>query len=311
MSLADQSITTQIEDLNNFLQASLNYRKDNSLPDIKLNRLEFDNVRIQLDDSLKDYIIEFVYVNQEGHLIKKSSNEENINVIQNSPLSPNIVNLQPLVIIRSNSDASQVAHLYRCKKLENNQIILEYLGKKALPTLLLTTQSLSDLSNDEQYEEDLTNNNVNIVHGPKPIMTLSFAENGTCYLVIDTKKKTIVATDNSDTQHFKNFVANNCPRNGSLNIEVDESGKVICAYTINNETVKKEYIKIAQDLIDKIEKVIAAAYSLQTNISVPTPKPPVPNNNSFPAKEVNASASPATTLPLNSNANQNNSTPTV
>lgn len=286
MPLSDQSTSTQIKDLNNFLQASLNYPKDNSLPDIKLNRLEFDNVRMQLDDSSKDYIIEFVYVNKEGHLIKKSSNEENINVIQNSPLSPNIVNLQPLVIIRSNSDISQV-HLYRSKKLENNQIILEYLGKKELPTLLLTTQSLSDLSNDEQYEEDLTSNNVNIVRGPKPIMTLSFTENGTCYLVIDTKKKTIVATDSSDTQHFKNFVANNCPRNGSLNIEVDESGKVICAYTINNETVKKEYIKIEQDLIDKIEKVIAAAYSLQTNVSGPTPKPPVQDNNSFPAKEVN------------------------
>ncbi|WP_425381076.1 hypothetical protein [Spiroplasma endosymbiont of Polydrusus pterygomalis] len=316
MPLSEQSTAIEIEVLNNFLQASLSYPKDNSLPDINLNSLDFNDIRRKLDDSLKENIIEYVYLDHEKNLIKESNqkNVSNVSVIQKASLLSDIVLalLKPLVIIRSNSDIAQ-AHLYR-KLTENNQIILEYLGKKELPALLLPIQSSPDLANDKADEENLRSDNINIIRRPKPIMTLSFAENGTCYLVIDSKEKTIVPTDATATQHFKNFVVNNCPCNGSLNIEVDESGKVICAYTINNETAKKKYIEIKQDLIDKIEKVVATAYSLQMNISnVPTPsKSLVTENNSFPVREVNASASTVTTTPpLNTNTNQNNKIPTA
>lgn len=313
MPLLEQSIATEIKDLETFLADLLSCPKDNSLPDINLNSLEFNDIREKLDDSLKKNIIEYVYFDHEKKLLIKKSNQKNISnvsVIQEaSLLSDNVVaSLKPLVIIRSDSGIAQT-HLYRKELAENNQIILEYLGKKELPALLEPIQSSPDLANDNTDEENLKSDNINIIRRPKPIMTLSFAENGTCYLVIDSKKKTIVPTDATDTQHFKNFVANNCPRNGSLNIEVDESGKVTCAYTINNETAKKKYIEIKQDLIDKIEKVVATAYSLQMNInSVPTPsKPLVAEKNAFPANEINASAATATTPPpLNTNANQNN-----
>ncbi len=362
MPLLEQAPATKIEVLNNFLQASLSYRKDNSLSDINLDSLGFNDIRRQLDDSLKENIIEFVFLNEEGDLIKKTnhatneielrdqlnnkiitrnskwfkikyffrkgkkkqitqeianienqleeikkSNNQEVSVIQKSQLSPDIVNLQPLVIIRSDSDIAQ-AHLYRYKLAANNQKVLEYLGKKELPALLVPIQSPPDLSNDKA--DDLWSDNVNIIRKPKPIMTLSFAENGTCYLVIDSKKKTIVPTDTTDTQHFKNFVAKNCPRNGSLNIEVDESGEIICAYTINNETAKKQYIDIKQDLRNKIQKVVATAYSLQMNISSssvspPSSNPQVPEKDPFPAKEVNTSAATTATPPLNSNTSQN------
>lgn len=364
MPLSEQSPVTEIEVLNNFLQASLSCPKNNSLPDINLNSLDFNHIRRKLDDSLKENIIEFIYVNQEGNLIKesnhatneielhdqlnnkiitrnskrfkikyfllfwkgkkkqitqeianienqleeikKNNNQESVSVVQKSQLSSNIVNLQPLVIIRSDSDIAQ-AHLYRYKLAANNQKVLEYLGKKELPALLVPIQSPPDLPNDKA--DDLRSDNVNIIRKPKPIMTLSFAENGTCYLVIDSKKKTIVPTDTTDTQHFKNFVAKNCPRNGSLNIEVDESGEVIYAYTINNETAKKKYIDIKQDLRNKIQKVVATAYSLQMNISSssvsPSSNPQVPEKDPFPAKEVNTSAVTATPPPLNPNTSQN------
>lgn len=305
MSLSEQAISGETKKLNDFLQQSLSAPKDGSLSDIKLNNLEvnFSNVRMQLDSSLKDYIIEFVFIDEKGHLIKTSSNNENINVLQQPPLSPNIAGLQPLVLIRKNADSFQ-AHLYRYKKIENNKTIFEYLGEKELPALLLTTQTPPDLSNDEECEEDFVKDNVNIIRGPKPIMTLSFTESGTCYLVIDSKQKTIVPADNSDTQHFQKFVANNCPRNGSLNIEVDERGDVISAYTTNKETAEKKYIKIDQNLIERINRVITAAYSLQTSINTSAPKSPAQDNSSFPAKEVNGSV-PSATSPLNANDNQN------
>lgn len=127
-------------------------------------------------------------------------------------------------------------------------------------------------------------------------MKLSFAENGTCYLFIDNKNKTIVPVDVNDAKEFKNFVAKKCPRNGSINIEVDKNGKILFAYIIDNQTHKRKDIKIAEKLIDTFERVISTASSLHSqhsqNNSV-APKKEVQSNNSFPAKEVNGTEPPS------------------
>lgn len=285
MPLPEEKTALAIKNLNDFLQEAFNLPKDKTWPDINLSSVEVNDIRAKLNDSLKEYIIEFVYVDDQKRLVKKSSNDEKINIIQeSSPLSTNFTKEQPLIIIREKSTSNK-AHLCRTK-IENNNPTLEYLGEKEIPLLL--TQSNSDVVADdltEQYEEELENN-VNVIKASKPLMVLSFASNGTCYLSIDNKNKTIVPTDIDDAKEFKKFVAKKCPRDGSLNIDVDENGKIRCLYTIDKVTHKKEYIEIDPKLTDKVERVIAAASSLQTSSPSPSPKP-ASVNNSFSAEEAN------------------------
>ena len=290
MPLSESQLAVEYQKLNDFLKSSLNHKKDKSLPDIILNSLEvkINDVKTKLDSSLKEYIIEFVYVDEKGRLIKKSNSDENISIIhQNSLLGiNNIQQIQPLVIVKEKLDSS-TGHLYQTKKIENNKIILEYLGKKELPSLLLTTQSEFNTLNNEEYEEELDDINVNIVKQSENIMKLSFAEDGTCYLFIDDKNKTIVPTYVNDAMKFKNFVAKKCPRNGTLNIEIDKNGKILFAYIINNETHKRQDIEIDEKLIDIIERVISTSFSLQNNSS--SSKKEAQTDNSFPTKKVNDS----------------------
>lgn len=283
------SETVEYQELNNFLQKSLSSKKDESLPDITLNSLEvkIDDIKTQLGSNLKEYIIELVYVDEKGRLVK-NTNDENVSIIQHPPLPINSAQLQQLVIVKEKLDSSLV-RLYRTKK-ENDKIIFEYLGEKELPALLLKTQSESNNLNNEKYKEELDDLNVNIIKRSEEPMKLSFAENGTCYLFIDDKNKTIVPIDVNDAKEFKNFVAKECPRNGTINIEVDKNGKILFAYIINNETHKRQDIKIDKNLIDTLEKVISTASSLHSqhsqNNSV-SPEKAVQGNNYFPAKEVN------------------------
>ncbi|WP_342260994.1 hypothetical protein [Spiroplasma endosymbiont of Notiophilus biguttatus] len=288
------SETVEYRELNDFLQKSLSSKKDESLPDITLNSLEvkIDDIKTQLDSSLKEYIIELVYIDEKGRLVN-NTNDENVSIIQQPPLPINSAQLQQLVIIKEKLDSSLV-HLYRTKK-ENDKIILEYLGEKELP-LLLKTQSESNNLNNEEYKQELDDLNVNIIKRSEVPMKLSFAENGTCYLFIDDKNKTIVPVDVNDAKEFKNFVAKECPRNGTINIEVDKNGKILFAYIIDNQTHKRQDIEIDEKLIDTLERVISTASFLHSqhsqNNSV-APKKEVQGNNSFPAKEVNGNEPPS------------------
>lgn len=67
------SETVEYRQLNDFLQKSLSSKKDESSPNITLNSLEvkIDDIKTQLDSSLKEYIIELVYVDEKGRLVKK------------------------------------------------------------------------------------------------------------------------------------------------------------------------------------------------------------------------------------------------
>ncbi|MBP1524972.1 MAG: hypothetical protein H9Q65_00240 [Spiroplasma ixodetis] len=305
-----ETVEYQYRELNDFLQKSLSSKKDESSPNITLNSLEvkIDDIKTQLDSSLKEYIIELVYVDEKGRLVK-NTNDENVSIIQQPPLAINSDQLQQLVIVKEKLDSSLV-HLYRTKK-ENDKIVLEYLGKKELPALLLKTQSESNNLNNEEYKEELDDLNVNIIKRSEEPMKLSFAENGTCYLFIDNKNKTIVPVDVNDAKEFKNFVAKKCPRNGSINIEVDKNGKILFAYIIDNQTHKRKDIKIDEKLIDTLERVISTASSLHSqhlqNNSV-APKKEVQSNNFFPAKEINGTEAPS--KPVEQNVKSVLSTPT-
>ncbi|WP_338978175.1 hypothetical protein [Spiroplasma endosymbiont of Panzeria rudis] len=81
------SETVEYRELNDFLQKSLSSKKDESSPNITLNSLEvkIDDIKTQLDSSLKEYIIELVYVDEKGRLVKKT-NDENVSIIQQPPL---------------------------------------------------------------------------------------------------------------------------------------------------------------------------------------------------------------------------------
>ncbi|TLF28220.1 MAG: hypothetical protein FCO83_00390, partial [Spiroplasma sp. WSS] len=118
-----ETVEYQYRELNDFLQKSLSSKKDESSPNITLNSLEvkIDDIKTQLDSSLKEYIIELVYVDEKGRLVK-NTNDENVSIIQQPPLAINIDQLQQLVIVKEKLDSSLV-HLYRTKK-ENDKIIL-------------------------------------------------------------------------------------------------------------------------------------------------------------------------------------------
>lgn len=119
-------------------------------------------------------------------------------------------------------------------------------------------------------------------------MKLSFAEDETCYLVIDSKHTKIVSADKTDTKYFKNFVANNCINNGSLNIEVNASGKILSVYTIDNKTFNKQVIKIDDTLKCIFQRVINSAFALYPQSNVTTSKKNSSPINSFPANQINS-----------------------
>lgn len=300
-----------INSLNSFLQQSLTFPKSSSLADINLNGVEikFNDIRAELDDNLKENIIEFIYVDENQSLVSKVSEknvtgtyDETITTILPSPLYFSDVILkkeQPLVIIRKNANDLK-AHLYRTKT-ENDNLVLEYVGEKDLPATLVD-KSFSKWNQTNESDINATND-VNIIR-IKDTLTLSFAEDATCYLCIDSKNKTIVSVPVNDAKFFQKFVTDNCPENGSLNIEVNENSKIISIYIKENgkETEMKLSKKISASEMLILERVIAAASALQKQIVTKNQ-----DNKSFSAKKINDEHNiPSSSPSVNQGSNQAN-----